>query len=73
MVLRKLQNGELIQIDLHHDEEGKRYATVYGVEWKIPYDTFEDYEDEIFAELALLNVDEGEILTDKHPIKYRVV
>jgi len=35
-MLWKLENGELIQIDLSHDDEGKRYVTVYGVQWEIP-------------------------------------
>ncbi len=66
MVLRKLENGELIQIDLSHDEQGKRYATVYGVGWEIT----EDYLPEVFAELDLLFVDEATILTDKKLVKY---
>ncbi len=34
--LMKLENGELVQVDLSHDDQGKRYVTVYGVGWKIP-------------------------------------
>jgi len=60
MVLRKLSNGELIQIDLHHDKEGRRYATVYGVRFRIKKESPEERE---AYEWAALLADEIEIIT----------
>ncbi|MHA1280166.1 MAG: hypothetical protein ACTSQ8_23505 [Candidatus Helarchaeota archaeon] len=60
MVLRKLSNGELIQIDLHHDKEGRRYATVYGVGFRIKKGSPEEREAHEWAKLL---ADEIEIIT----------
>lgn len=60
MVLKKLENGELVQIDLHHDEEGKRYATVYGVGFTIEKGSREEKE---AYEIAQLMAEEIEIIT----------
>jgi hypothetical protein len=56
MPLEKLSNGELIQIDLHHDEQGKRYATVYGVGFKIKRGSPEEKEAREIAELYGVDV-----------------
>jgi hypothetical protein len=68
-MLRKLENGKLVQIDLHHDEDGERYATVYGVRWKIPHRRH-DIIGEIFDELDVLSVQEAKILTDKSVVYF---
>jgi len=57
MVLRKLGNGELIQIQLSHDEEGKRYATVYGVGFSIKKGSQEEQEAREWAELIADKID----------------
>ena len=62
MVLRKLSSGELVQIQLSHDEEGRRYALVYGVGFRLRKGT-RDYA-EAKAEAQLL-ADEVEILADE--------
>ena len=59
MPLRKLSNGELIQIDLHHNEEGKLYATVYGVGFQIKKGSPEKREAQEIAELM---ADEVEVI-----------
>ena len=60
MPLAKLSNGQLVQIDLSHDEQGVRYARVYGVGWRIPKNS--KLEDEAYAE-ARLWADEVEVIS----------
>jgi hypothetical protein len=55
-MLEKLDNGELIQIDLHHEEkEGEivRHATVYGVGFKLRRGSREAKEAREAAEVIL--------------------
>lgn len=59
MVLRKLKNGELIQIQLSHDETGKRYATVHGVGFKLRKGSPEAKE---AYEIARLMADEVSVI-----------
>lgn len=61
MVLRRLSNGKLIQIDLSHDEQGRRYARVYGVGFKLKEATIEYKE---AMELAELYADIVEIIAE---------
>ena len=60
MVLRKLSSGELVQIQLSHDEKGRTYAVVYGVGFRLRKGP-RDYA-EAKAEAQLL-ADEVEILS----------
>jgi len=55
-----LDDGRLIQIDLHHDEDGKRYATVYGVGFKLqsPEEIAEAREE------AMIWADEVEVISE---------
>jgi len=60
MVLRKLSNGELVQIQLSHDDCGKRFAVVYGLGFKIKKGSQEEKEAYALAELL---ADDIKVLT----------
>ena len=62
MPLRKLSNEEIIQIQLSHDEKGRRYATVYGVGFKLRKGSPEERE---AYEIARLMADEVEVICDE--------
>lgn len=62
MPVRKLDNGELVQIVLSHDEAGVIYATVYGIGFKIQKNSKEYNE---AYELAQMIADKVEIITDE--------
>ena len=60
MPLAKLSNGELVQIDLSHDQQGVRYARVYGVGWRIPKNSKLEREAHSIARLL---ADEVEVIS----------
>lgn len=59
-MLKKLGNGELVQVQLSHDEEGRRKALLYGVGWVIP--ACSTFEQEAYEE-GLLLANEVEVIT----------